>query len=223
MRHRRDEVALQLLDGALLGQVAEGVDGAVRELRRRQREPELAAAALDRERLRPLDLAERPAGEDAARRRPDDLVLLDARDPGGSGVPEQDHVVAPDEEDAVADELERLRGLGTAAQLADEMRVLHGNPGAPCELLRQIQVVLVEAVGDPRAEREDPDRLPARDDGDDHQRPRADPLEGRPLGAEALELLEVVVRDRSQQQRLRGAVRVRKPPAALAERERRRQ
>ena len=43
VRDRRDEVAAQLLEHALLGQVAEGVDGALGELDAGDREPELAA------------------------------------------------------------------------------------------------------------------------------------------------------------------------------------
>ena len=69
VRDGRDEVALQLLDRTLLGQVAEGVDGAVRELGGRQREPELPARPVEGERLRALArLLERPAGEQRGRR-----------------------------------------------------------------------------------------------------------------------------------------------------------
>ena len=52
VRDRRDEVAADLLEGALLGQVAEGVDGALGQADAGDREPELAPADLDRERLR---------------------------------------------------------------------------------------------------------------------------------------------------------------------------
>ena len=80
VRDGRDEVALQLLDGALLGQVAERVDGALRELGGGEREPELALAAVDRERLRPL--AAGPSGQPASTAsaaRADDLASRQAR------------------------------------------------------------------------------------------------------------------------------------------------
>ena len=53
VRDGRDEVALELLDGPLLGEVAERVDGALRELGGGEREPELAAGPVERERLLP--------------------------------------------------------------------------------------------------------------------------------------------------------------------------
>ena len=69
---------------------------------------------------------------------------------GGGRIPEQDDVVlAADEEDAVADELERLRCLGAAPQLADEPCVVHRDAGAAGELLGEVEIVLVEAVGTP--------------------------------------------------------------------------
>ena len=57
--------------------------------------------------------------------------------------------LAADEEDAVADELERLRGLGAAPQLADEPRVVDRDAGAAGQLLRQVEIVLVETIGAP--------------------------------------------------------------------------
>ena len=54
-----------------------------------------------------------------------------------------------DEEDAVADELERLRCLGAVPQLADEARVVHCDAGPARKLLGEVEIVLVEAVGTP--------------------------------------------------------------------------
>ena len=69
VRDGRDEVALQLLDRALVGQVAEGVDRAVRELGGRQREPELTARPVEGEGLLALArLLERPVGQRRRRR-----------------------------------------------------------------------------------------------------------------------------------------------------------
>ena len=117
VRDGRDEVALQLLDRPLVGEVAERVDGAVRELGGGEREPELAARAVDRERLRPVaGLAERPAAPaPASAGAPTISASREARDALRRRVPEPDDAVAVDEEDAVADELERLRRLRAAA------------------------------------------------------------------------------------------------------------
>ena len=80
VRDGRDEVAPQLLDRSLLGQIAERVDGAVGELCRRQREPELPVGTVDGERLRPLaGLVERPAGERVGSGRPGDVAPPPAR------------------------------------------------------------------------------------------------------------------------------------------------
>ena len=73
VRDGRDEIALELLDRPLVGEVAERVDRALRELRGGEREPELAGGAVDRKRLRPLaGLLERPAGQDVGRVAPSD-------------------------------------------------------------------------------------------------------------------------------------------------------
>ena len=61
VRDRRDEVALQPLERALVRQVAERVDRALREVGRGERQPQLARADLDRQRLAALaELLERP-------------------------------------------------------------------------------------------------------------------------------------------------------------------
>ena len=121
VRHGRHEVALHLLDAALLGHVPEGVDGALAEADAGDREPELAAADLERQRLgtrasrrrvrRRSGRARRTppspgSPRSPAARRP---RAPRARDRRGRRVPDPDEPVAVDEEDAVADELERLR------------------------------------------------------------------------------------------------------------------
>ena len=57
VRHGRDEVLAHRLERALLGEVAERVDGAVLVADRGDREPELAAVELERNALRPRRLA----------------------------------------------------------------------------------------------------------------------------------------------------------------------
>ncbi len=104
---------------------------------------------FDREGLRALPLAQRPVGQHRLGGRPDHLCLWDAGDPGGGRIPEQDDVVLADEEDAVADELERLRCLGAVPQLADEACVVHCDAGAARKLLGEVEIVLVEAVRTP--------------------------------------------------------------------------
>ena len=147
MRDGRDEVALQLLDRPLLGEVPERVHGALRKLGGGEREPELAARPIERERLLPVGgLRERPCAEDVRRARPCDHTLRETRDALGRRIPEPDDAVAVDEEDTVADELERLRSLGAALQLADEARVVHRHRGPPGQLLREVEVGLLEAV-----------------------------------------------------------------------------
>ncbi len=147
VRDRRDEVALQLLDGPLLGEIPERVHRALRELGGGEREPELPAGPLERERLLPLGrLLERPRAEHVRRARPRDHALRETRDALGRRIPEPDDAVPVDEEDTVADELECLRRLGSALQLADEARVVHRHSGPPGQLLRQIEVGLLEAV-----------------------------------------------------------------------------
>ena len=83
--------------------------------------------------------------------------------------------------------------------------------------------MLVEAVCDARAKREDPERLAAGHDRHEHQRLRPDPLERLPVGAQPLELVEVLGRDRAQQQRLAPLEDVRNLAVLPLERERRRQ
>jgi hypothetical protein len=51
VRDSRDEVRLQLLEYAILGQVPEGVDRSVHEADAGDREPELAVADLERDGL----------------------------------------------------------------------------------------------------------------------------------------------------------------------------
>ena len=98
--------------------------------------------AVDRERLRPLALAERPPGQRLLGRRVDDLLLVEARDPHRGRVPEPDDAVAVDEEDAVADELERLRRLRAAAQLSDQAGVVERRGCAAGELTDELEVVV---------------------------------------------------------------------------------
>ena len=81
VRDRGDEVGLHLLEPPLLGQVAEGVDGALLEAHARAGDPELAAVELDRDRLGPDGLAGLARDRDQRRDLPpavDDVLDLPA-------------------------------------------------------------------------------------------------------------------------------------------------
>ncbi len=121
MRDRRDELALELVESALFGDVAKGVDDAVGEPDAGDRKPQLAPVDLQGQRLglatpRPglgRDGDECPQGLPAGKR----VVSPPAEDPvrGESGdrlrgrVPVLDQAGVVDEEDAVVDVLEDAR------------------------------------------------------------------------------------------------------------------
>ena len=93
----RDEVALQLLDRALVGQVAESVHGALREPAAGSRARARGRGRVDRQRLRPRSPAARaasPPASIASTARPTISRLAGAGDRGGGRVPEPDDAVA---------------------------------------------------------------------------------------------------------------------------------
>ena len=123
VRDRRDELALQLLDAALLGQVAQRVDGAVGELDGGDGDPELSVAELERERLGVLGRVDGarwlrvPAarsppspGRTSCGRRPSDLPASERPVIAATaGFQRRTTPDAVDEEDAVADVREHAR------------------------------------------------------------------------------------------------------------------
>ena len=122
MRDRGHELALQPLDAALLGEVAQRVDRPVGELDGRDRDPELPVAKLERERLgvlRSVDggagdrherLDRRPAGKHLVRRASEGGRRSEPRHRRDRRVPEADDAGAVDEEDPVADVGQDARG-----------------------------------------------------------------------------------------------------------------
>ena len=115
------ELGADRLQPVLARGVAERVDDAVAELHARDRQPELAAVELERDRGRPVDplgLGGRDAGDERppARERSlraDAAHLLrgQARDRLGGSVPDADHAARVDEEHAFAEVGQHPRGL----------------------------------------------------------------------------------------------------------------
>jgi hypothetical protein len=115
VRDRGDEVAAHPLEGPLLGEIAERVDRPFGEPHAGNREPELAAADVERDALGaasgrsglggdrdPLGQLG-PTRDDALRIAAQHLLGAQARDRLGRRIPEPDDAVAVDHEDAVAD------------------------------------------------------------------------------------------------------------------------
>ena len=151
VRDRRDELRAHRLERALLGQVAEGVDDAVRHGDAVIESQSSRVAEVERQRLRPRsrDTASSATGTRAAMfaqpgiastagrsststgRRP-----VRPRPPGSSA----DEPAAVDEEDAVADRGEHARGLRALLGLAVERRVVDRDRGAPAEVERELEI-----------------------------------------------------------------------------------
>ena len=184
VRHGRDEVALQLLDLALGGQVAKGEDGARVEADANDREPQVAAADPQRQNLPRRRLAggvdwgdarskRLPAGDRVGRQLADHLLGGEAGDRLGGRVPEADGTGRVDEDDAVADEGERLRRLRALGDLAVQARVVDCDRRPPGELLGEGDVGgAVDALRLRGREREHADRAPAGDQR--HEQVRAE-------------------------------------------------
>ena len=125
----RDEVALQTLDRPLLGQVAERVDDPFAEGDTGDGQPDLPSIQLERQRLGANDAAVPPLGDGRqpldvrpARDRVDEpprehIRLAQPRNRLCGRVPEPDNAFRVEEEDPVADELERTRRLRPPLQL----------------------------------------------------------------------------------------------------------
>ncbi len=94
----------------------------------------------------------RPQRQDVLRRPADRDFGADACDRGRGGVPEAHAAGAIEEDDAVAYVRERERGIRAALGLAVEPRVLERDRGAGAELLRELEVGVVEfaLLGDER-------------------------------------------------------------------------
>ena len=121
VRDRRDEVGLLLLQPALARHVAERVHHTRDSAHRDERQPEIVAADLDRQRHRARAAVRLGDRDRRCQRRPAGQVVCErpAADvaggqPGhrlGGAIPEPDDSVAVEQEDAVADGIEHLRGL----------------------------------------------------------------------------------------------------------------
>src|SRR5207244_2843078 len=123
VRSGGDEVGLDLLEPAHVGQVAECVDGAAEEADARDRDPALAAGGIDGDRDLVVAGVRRrqywhlvgrvlPARDRVDRSTADHALRLDRGDRLGGGVPEADHAVAVEQQDRVADMLELSPGVG---------------------------------------------------------------------------------------------------------------
>ena len=189
VRDRRDEVAPDLLEGALLGQVAEGVDGALGQADAGDREPELAPADLDRERLRAPRGRGRlgsdgdprgqlpPARDDPVGIAAEHAARGKAGDRLGGRIPEPDDPVAVDHEDAVADVGENERRPRALLRLAVQSRVVDREPRAPGDLLGERQVGIgVPPSGLRPGERDRSDDVASRDHRQRHRRARPELL-----------------------------------------------
>src|SRR5919109_496271 len=150
-----EEVGLHLVDPSLGGQVAKGVCRALFEADSRQGDPQLPIADLERHRLRRIlagsrRLADRnqgchlrPSRNRLDERVPDDVPRGQSRDRLGSPVPEPDHALAVDEEDAVVHVREDERSMRALLRLAEETSVLNRETGALRELLDELEIALV--------------------------------------------------------------------------------
>ena len=179
VRDRRDELGPQLLERPLLGQVAERVHRAVGDGDTGDRQPELAPADADGQRLE----AQRrggigrdrnalrhcvPAGDHL---RDPPLEHGRTRQPGDRlrrAVPVAGDAGGVDEHHAVADRREDTRSLRALLRLAVELRVVDRHGRAAREVLGELEVgLVVGAVGLGPHEGERAERAPARDERDD--------------------------------------------------------
>ena len=144
-----------MLERALARQVAERVDGPVLEPDAGEREPQLAAVHLDRDRVdarRPPRLGRdgnerRVLGEAGQRlgcRTTDDIRGGKARDCLGGLVPEPDDAVGVDEHHAVADRRKHARSLRALLRLAEQARVVDRRRRPARDLLGEHEIFTVE-------------------------------------------------------------------------------
>ena len=137
-----DEVGLDLLEPARVGQVAERVDRAAEEAHPGDRDPAFAARGLDRDQDLVVARVGRrgdgnaldgglPAGDRLGRGVADDVAGGDERDRLGGGVPEPHDADAVEQQDAVGDVLEHPGRVGALLDLAVEPRPVEreGEPG----------------------------------------------------------------------------------------------
>jgi hypothetical protein len=144
VRERGDEVALRRLEPAVAGQVAKRVDDAVRAADGHEREPELAAVHLDRQRHRARQLGlvgDRdlggdllPVREHLARLPADHIVAGAPGDELRRAVPEAQRAVRVDQDHAISDRLEHARRL-----LAGSGHRLGARPGRGLRLRLFVQ------------------------------------------------------------------------------------
>ena len=152
VRGRGDEVGLDLLELAHVGEVAERVDRAPEEANARDRDPALAATRLDRNddflvtgigRVGDRDAVDRvaPTGNRLNRGVAEDGLGVDGRGRLRGGVPEPDDPAPVEEEDAVADVLEHAGGVRAFLDLAVKARAVDREPDPAGEVLDESQVV----------------------------------------------------------------------------------
>src|SRR5439155_2515439 len=149
VRHGRDEVRLESLDGPLGGEVTEREDRSVLETHGGDRQPELAAVDLDWLRLR----AQRAGLREVSDLRPgrEDVVGAATERLGGreSGhvldrrIPETDDPVPFDEYDTVGDMLDYEGGSRAFLCLAIEARVVDRDGCASRQVHGEVEIVLV--------------------------------------------------------------------------------
>ena len=184
VRGRGDEVGLDLLEPARVGQVAERVDRAAEETHAGDRDPALATRGLDRDQDLVVARVGRrgdgnaldgglPAGDRLGRGVADDVGGGDERDRLGRRVPQPDDADAVEQQDAVGDVLEHPGRVRALLDLAVEPRPVE-REGEPCgEVLGERDVlgrVHRPALGPCHREHAEPLLACAKRDGDDRAR-----------------------------------------------------
>src|SRR5262245_25763292 len=150
VRDGRDEVGAHLLEGAVLGQVAEREDRSLVELDRREREPELAALDLDRHRLRARAVVRHPLRRLGVAGKSFDGLPADDLGPRQTGdrlcrlVPELHDAFAVEQHDPVCDRLEREGGARPVLGFLVQPRALDRERRTLGERPRDVEVPLVE-------------------------------------------------------------------------------
>ncbi len=145
-----DELGLQLLEPARLGEVPEREHRPVEELDPGHGDPALAVLRLERDGLRLHRLGPAdgdpfrhalPVGDDVCGLRADHRAGFEARDRLHRRVPEADDSAPVDEEDAVGHVRKHVRGVRALLHLLVQPCVVHGEADEEREMLGEAEIV----------------------------------------------------------------------------------